>query len=256
MLPGATEHALESGLMNGAVLASRSATPTIDIQHDPEVLDEIQCSVISACCAAPNGGVETGGVLMGQLGPDRILITGSVPFISEHAFGPGYVFSDRDRGHFGNLLAAAKLDPHQKPVGWYRSQIVGDLALTDADLEIHRRFFEEPRHVVLLLKPGLLNPTKCAYFIPNGGSHQTNVAAHEFELAPNPGKPAEETSPTILTEVTAGAPEPSRDRFIENPGDLPLSELRRQAAIPAKPRWISRVAGWVHAAAPEAEDAA
>ena len=74
-----------------------------------------------------------------------------------------------------------------KPVGWYHSHTRSEIFLSDADLEIHRRFFPEPWQVALVLKPHTFQPMRAGFFFrETGGAIAAARSRAEFEIEPLP----------------------------------------------------------------------
>src|SRR3954462_2365291 len=114
------------------------------IEYSTRVLDDIRLAVTDAFFSLPRGGAEIGGVLLGNEENGRVTIADSVPFPCEHAYGPSFVLSPRDHVALTELLATLKTNPKATPVGWWHSHTRSEIFLSDADQEIHTRFFPEP----------------------------------------------------------------------------------------------------------------
>src|ERR1017187_9696873 len=71
------------------------------IEYSPRVLDDIRLAVVDAFFSVPRGGVEIGGILLGDFQKKRLRITGYAPVECEHAFGPSFTLSDRDQERLG-----------------------------------------------------------------------------------------------------------------------------------------------------------
>jgi septal ring factor EnvC (AmiA/AmiB activator) len=231
-----------------------SADPqrAFDLEPNLDALQDIQQLVIEAYFSMPDGGLEVGGVLLGNLSFGRLTITGSLPFVSEHSMGRHYVLSDKDQRHFANMLAAARLDPESKPIGWYRSQIRDGICLTDSDLDLHARFFPEPDRIVLVLKPSVFSATRCGFFARKAdGSMQADSPVQEFELArpPHqdkvasmPAKPSIEPMPSKRLQTSDSA---------VRLGSLPA--VPEPVPVATENRWTSKVGGWLRSSRPREE---
>jgi proteasome lid subunit RPN8/RPN11 len=207
---------------NGAGLATWTAPECpFTIEYSPRALDDIRLAVVDAFFSLPRGGAEIGGILCGNWDGGRLAITNYAALDCEHAFGPSFALSPRDEAQLAGLLAASAARG-LRPVGWYHSHTRSEIFLSDADREIHRRFFPEPWQVALVVKPHTFHPARAGFFFrdSSGGMH-AEASYAEFELTPLAVKPAPSGAPA---KVEPGpAPDPV-------PGPLLLSLSDSQAA--------------------------
>jgi proteasome lid subunit RPN8/RPN11 len=221
------------------------------IEYSPRVLDDIRLAVVGAFFSAPRGGVEIGGILLGDFQKKRLRITGYAPVECEHAFGPSFTLSDRDQERLAELLGRRSL-PGRQTVGWYHSHTRSEIFFSDADLEIHRRFFPEPWQTALVLRPHTFQPTRAGFFfreavpspspsplsllLPPHGSIRGEASYGEFALEPLPLRPGD-------MEAAAGAapaPAPRRKPAVSDaapqnplsPGPAPPPETPASAESP------------------------
>jgi proteasome lid subunit RPN8/RPN11 len=161
------------------------------IEYSLRVLDDIRLAVMDAFFSLPRGGAEIGGILLGQFMKRRLVIEDHVPLDCEHAFGPSFALSPRDQARLAALLASAEQDPGRlTPVGWYHSHTRSEVFLSEADQDLHDRYFPEPWQVALVLKPHTFQPTRAGFFFRDtGGSIHGSASYQEFVLAPLPVRP-------------------------------------------------------------------
>ena len=180
----------------------------------PTVMEQIHSEVAEAFYSAPRGGVETGGVLFGAHDGSRVVIFAARPLRCEHATGPSFVLSANDIARLSEMLQTPGPDSGlagMSVVGWYHSHTRSEIDLTEADLEIHNRFFPEPWQVALVLKPATMRPTRVCFFFreANGGTRSTTFYA---EATP-PAVPAVPAAPAaIQLPDFLSAPEPPPER--------------------------------------------
>ncbi len=159
------------------------------IEYTARVLDDIRLAVVDAFFSLPRGGAEIGGILLGRRNAGRLLITGSSALDCEHAYGPSFTLSPKDQARLGELLSSART-PGSQPVGWYHSHTRSEIFLSEADLDIHKRFFPEPWQVALVLKPHTFQPTRAGFFFSDSaGVIQAAAPYQEFVLDPLPAQP-------------------------------------------------------------------
>src|SRR4051812_20107345 len=129
------------------------------VEYSPRVLDDIRLAVVDAFFSLPRGGAEIGGVLLGRWEDGSLAITGYAALDCEHATGPSFTLSTRDEVRLTELLASLpSAFPGLQAVGWYHSHTRSEIFLSEADLEIHDRYFFEPWQVALVMKPHTFQP--------------------------------------------------------------------------------------------------
>jgi proteasome lid subunit RPN8/RPN11 len=158
------------------------------------VLDDIRLAVVDAFFSLPRGGAEIGGILLGKHSKRRLEIVDYVALDCEHAFGPSFALSPRDQDRLAELLASAERNPDGlKPVGWYHSHTRSEIFLSEADQDLHNRYFPEPWQVALVLKPHTFHPTRAGFFFREAdGSMHGKASYQEFAMAPLPVRPVPE----------------------------------------------------------------
>ena len=167
------------------------------IEYFPRVLDDIRLAVVDAFFSLPRGGAEIGGILLGSHEAKRVLIADYQPLDCEHAFGPGFTLSERDRMQLAELLAAER--PRElQPVGWYHSHTRSDIFLSDTDLEIYHQYFPEAWHVALVMKPHTFQPARAGFFFRGaGGAIHATASYREFVLQPLAVRPLPAPGPPL-----------------------------------------------------------
>jgi proteasome lid subunit RPN8/RPN11 len=161
-------------------------------------------AAVDAFFSLPRGGAEIGGILLGQHLKGRLAILDYVALDCEHAFGPSFTLSARDQQRLAELLASAERNPDRlQPVGWYHSHTRSEVFLSEADQDLHNRYFPEPWQVALVLKPHTFHPTRAGFFFrePDGSMHGT-ASYQEFALEPLPVRPL----PSGVVPATESAP--------------------------------------------------
>jgi proteasome lid subunit RPN8/RPN11 len=195
------------------------------------VLDDIRLGVVDAFFSLPRGGAEIGGVLLGRHVEGRVSIAEYLALDCEHAMGPSFVLSPRDESKLQELLDQVRSNPAGLiPVGWYHSHTRSEIFLSEADQEIHRRFFPEPWQVALVFKPHTFQPMRCGFFFreTDGSIHATSTY-QEFLLEAMPLRPMpsgvvpsmlpntppmlhrEPDAAAVVIDVSRGAPAPKYD---------------------------------------------
>jgi len=198
------------------------------IEYSLRALDDIRLAVMDAFFSLPRGGAEIGGILLGQRLRRRVVIDDYLPLDCEHASGPSFTLSQRDRDALVELLASAERDPDGlRPIGWYHSHTRSEIFLSEADLGLHERYFPEPWQVALVLKPHTFQPTRAGFFFreKDGSIHGTDTY-QEFVLEPLPVRPV----PGGVAPATESAPAPRLPREPDPHG--PVITVVAEAAPP------------------------
>lgn len=161
------------------------------IDYSARVLDDVRLAVTDAFFSLPRGGAEIGGILLGHHDDKRITIVDTVPMPCEHAFGPSFVLSPKDQAGLTDLIASANANRQNKVVGWYHSHTRSEIFLSDADLEIHHKFFPEPWQIAIVLKPHTFQPMRVGFFFrEKDGTIHSSAPYRELVLDPLPMRPA------------------------------------------------------------------
>ncbi len=154
------------------------------IEYSARAVDDIRLGVVDAFFSLPRGGAEIGGILLGKWEEGRLTISDYAALDCEHAFGPSFALSPRDESKLADLIKSADADD-ARPVGWYHSHTRSEIFLSDADIEIHRRFFPEPWQVALVIKPHTFQPARAGFFfLENDGSIHGEASYTEIILDP------------------------------------------------------------------------
>ena len=184
------------------------------VEYSPRTLDDIRLAVVDAFFSLPRGGAEIGGILLGEFCDGKLRILDYRPLDCEHAMGPSFTLSERDHARLAELLAeAAKGAPERRPAGWYHSHTRSEIFLSEADREIHLRYFPEPWQTALVLRPHAFLPARAAFFFRGADGSMGEAAGSEFVLEALPVQPAPRASMAALgriplppADIPSGAP--------------------------------------------------
>jgi proteasome lid subunit RPN8/RPN11 len=207
------------------------------IEYSSRVLDDIRLAVMDAFFSLPRGGAEIGGVLLGRFENARLSISDYLALDCEHAFGPSFTLSPRDEQKLRGLVDSASRNA-AVPVGWYHSHTRSEIFLSEADLEIHKRFFPQPWQVALVMKPHTFQPTRCGFFFREpDGNIQAASTFQEFTLDPLPIRPVPSGD---LPLATGPAPAPhmeinGAEQTIDIAAEPPAAEPPVAVPLPVPP---------------------
>jgi proteasome lid subunit RPN8/RPN11 len=152
------------------------------IEYAVPVLEEICADAVDGLYRFRHGGIEIGGVLFGEADGDLVRIVAYRPLECEHAFGPRFVLSDRDRTSLKDLLYAGRKDAQLRdvePVGWYHSHTRSPIELSPRDLEIYDSYFPQRWQVALVIRPDHYGPANAGFFFRERDNTVRTDAAYE-----------------------------------------------------------------------------
>lgn len=183
------------------------------IEWSAAVLEEIRMAVVEAFFSLPHGGAEIGGVLFGTPNGGCVRVLASRPLECEHALGPTFTLSENDHARLEALLEEGGHDLRAQglePVGWYHSHTRSEIFLSAQDVALHNRYFPDPWHIALVLRPHALKPVRAGFFFREGGGYMhVDSSYREFLLQPSasgPPRPVEQPAPILAGPGPAGTP--------------------------------------------------
>jgi proteasome lid subunit RPN8/RPN11 len=144
------------------------AESPITIEYTLVVLEEIRRAVTEGFQRLSRGGLEVGGVLYGTRENRTVRVLALREIDCEHARGPSFLLSEKDRGALAEQLVQDLEDPRLEGmtcVGWFLSHTRGEIALTESDLEIYSTFFPAPWQVTLVIRPGRGSSMRAGFFV-------------------------------------------------------------------------------------------
>ncbi|MBL8221920.1 MAG: hypothetical protein JNL62_21970 [Bryobacterales bacterium] len=129
------------------------------------------------------GGYEVGGVLFGEHSGNVVRILGFRPLPLDPP-RPSFVMSESDGARLTELIQRARRDPElasYEVVGWYHSHTRCEIFLSQSDTEIYDRYFPEPWHVAMVLRPTPDQPVSIGFFFrEEDGFVRTDQSYLEF----------------------------------------------------------------------------
>lgn len=225
--------------MDGSAGPGRQAAV---VEYALPVIQEIQALALEGAKSGFSG-VEVGGVLFGKQEERKIRILTFRPLAGNYSLGPHFAVSEEDLGGLQDLLEQSpKIRKLRglEPVGWYRSQLDGDLTLADRDLQIFARFFPDPSQVAVLLHASEYEPTRVRfYFCSREGGVVQQSSYREFTLESAEADAGQSSAEALPERKLEPAAAPSAEA-----GHV---EVAAAPAVPAR-TWTS-LAGWILAVA-------
>ena len=142
--------------------------------------------------ALPKRGIETGGLLFGQIRRERgVVIYEIVAFEEipcEHLYGPSFVLGERDRRRIAESVARREKEGSPPVVGLYRSYTGRDAELDDADMTLLGAVFPHHKLACLLLRPRTVQKcdTSLQFWSGGGDEPEAPVTAPRRAMAEEP----------------------------------------------------------------------
>jgi proteasome lid subunit RPN8/RPN11 len=212
----------------------------ISIEYSLVVIEEIRREVADGFQRLTRGGIEVGGVLYGTREGRNVRVEAVRPINCEHARGPSFQLSDKDKTSLQEQLAEDRNDPRLEgliTVGWYLSHTRSEIALSESDLEIYAAFFPAPWQVTFVIRPGRGGSMRGGFFVREpDGTVKSERSYLEFNF------------PDRLAGVL--------DRTIDRPVDPPADRPPRERAADRRGLTVTRapLASREHALVPRAAD--
>jgi len=162
------------------------AESPISIEYSLVVIEEIRHEVAQGFQRLSRGGIEVGGVLYGTRDGRTVSVLAMRPMSCEHARGPAFLLSDKDRVTLNEQILRDKEDPQLEgliSVGWFLSHTRSEIALTESDQEIYSIFFPAPWQVTLVIRPGRGGSMRAGFFVREAdGTVKTEPSYLEFNF--------------------------------------------------------------------------
>jgi hypothetical protein len=140
----------------------------VTIQYSLIVIEEIRHEVAQGFQKMARGGIEVGGILYGRRDGRSISILAMRPIVCEHALGPSFQLSAKDRTALEAQMTQDQADPHLEgmfSVGLFVSHTRSEIALSEADLDLYNAYFEAPWQVVMVIRPGRAGAMRAGFFV-------------------------------------------------------------------------------------------
>ena len=183
----------------------------VAIEYSLVVIEEIRQAVAQGFQRFARGGIEVGGVLYGTYDGTIARVLAVREIACEHARGPSFSLSDKDRTALVAQLERDRTDPRLEgftALGWYVSHTRSDIVLQPTDQEIFEAFFPELWQVTLVVRPG------------RGGAMHAGFFVREADGAVKPGSSYQNFD---FPDRVAAPPSPRPSAMERRPSERPLA---------------------------------
>ena len=164
---------------------SAAASP-LTIEYSLVVIEEIRHEVAEGFQKLSRGGIEVGGLLYGVREEQTVRIMAIRPMTCEHAAGPAFRLSEKDRAALQEQIRQDQTDKRLEDLvclGWYVSHTRTEVTLTESDQEIFSSFFAQPWQVTLVVRPSRGGNMRAGFFVwESGGKVNASQSYLEFSF--------------------------------------------------------------------------
>ena len=146
---------------------SVGASP-VTIEYSLVVVEEVRHEVAEGFQKLSRGGIEVGGLLYGVREGQTVRIMAIRPAACEHASGPAFRLSEKDRAALAEQMRQDREDSRLEGlvcVGWYVSHTRTEIALAQSDQEIFSTYFSQPWQVTLVVRPSRGGNMRAGFFV-------------------------------------------------------------------------------------------
>ncbi len=229
------------------------ALAPVKIAYD--VVDAMLQDVMRGFGAVPKRGAEVGGILLGHVEAGVIVIDGFEQVPCDHRLGPGWQFSDAEKGRVAAALAVSR---PMKAVGIWRSHTDEGLSPRAQDQSLFDQHFspasEPPSAVLLLIQPFATRLSQAGFFHRRGPALESTTPA-EFPFARKQlggGKrerrsrpsDASEMPPEMPPEMAASASQPAPSAAAGKVAQPVITRIRARKSVVAAALTMAVVLGW------------
>jgi proteasome lid subunit RPN8/RPN11 len=155
--------------MSDAKFGSWSVTESpIAIEYSLVLIEEIRHGVSEGLQRLSRGGIEVGGVLYGVRNGRTVRVLATREIACEHARGPSFQLSQKDRAALAEQLAQDQQDARLEGMicaGWFVSHTRSEIALADSDQDIYAAFFPAPWQMTMVIRPGRGSSMRAGFFV-------------------------------------------------------------------------------------------
>jgi hypothetical protein len=158
----------------------------VGVEYSLVVIEEIRQAVTEGFQRFARGGIEVGGVLYGTYDGKTARFLAVREIACEHAHGPSFVLSGKDRAALTDQLGRDRLDERLEgfqALGWYVSHTRSDIVLQQGDQETYEAFFPELWQVALVVRPGRGGAMRAGFFVREAdGTVKTDCSYLDFNF--------------------------------------------------------------------------
>lgn len=229
-----------------------AAESPLTVEYSLVVVEEIRREVADGYQRLSRGGIEVGGALYGTRDGRTVRVLAMRTIACEHARGPGFLLSERDRTALHEQLARDKEDPALEgliSVGWFLSHTRSEILLNEPDQEIYSTYFAAPWEVTLVVRPGRGGSMRAGFFVrKDDGTVEAARSPLEFSFpdrlsGPLPADRPPRERPSYSRPEPSPAPAPV-ERAVPVEQLAPLPDLQLLRPAPPRRKWPLLLA-WV-----------
>jgi TonB family protein len=135
-------------------LESRIADTTLTVKLSVSVIERLSVAVMDGFKAVPRRGLEVGGLLLGRIEGDCVLVDDFSPVACEHVHGPSWLLSEKEKAFLADEISRVNAEQAgPRVLGMYRSHTREGIAPSAEDQALMREYCAGDAAVFLLVKP-------------------------------------------------------------------------------------------------------
>ncbi len=158
----------------------------VTVEYSLVVIEEIRQAVTEGFQRFARGGIEVGGVLYGTYDGKTVRVLAVRDIACEHAHGPSFALSDKDRAALTEQIERDRLDVRLEGfqvLGFYVSHTRSEIILHAGDQETYEAFFPELWQVALVVEPGRAGTMRAGFFVREAdGTVKTDHSYLDFNF--------------------------------------------------------------------------
>jgi hypothetical protein len=186
-----------------------------------DLIDRLEAEIKRGFLAVPRGGAEVGGILIGAFCPGDPAMVNIDDFAlvpCAYQSGPSFLLSEEDEAAFEETFKRwqPSASSSSYAVGYFRSHTREGFQLEPEDVELLDRFFPDPSHIALLIRPSAGRASTATFFARQHGVFPVTTASEfplgRFELSQERA-PASPPDTTAVYEDSITEPFPNAVLF-------------------------------------------
>jgi hypothetical protein len=162
------------------------AGKAFSVQFDFDCVDRLSMEIMRGFGLVPKRGAEIGGVLLGtvEIGDKVIIRVEDFEVVHcDYLRGPSFLLSPADEQRFASAVKRHEggADRRLYVVGIFRSHTRDtNLVLADEDIDLFRRYTNDPSNLILLVRPFATKACQAGLFFEEDGQFRREHSYQEF----------------------------------------------------------------------------
>lgn len=156
----------------------------------PGLLEQIRSYAASTYISRSGKGDDVGGIFFGNCEEGEINVMAWRPIGRGQEATSHFYLEPREERKFARMLETYSQDEKLEELeilGWFRSRTKGETVLEEHDIQFHEKYFSDPGHFVMIVRPSHQRPAAAAFYLRNNdGQFESTVPSARLSLLPGP----------------------------------------------------------------------